>query len=122
MLSDEFDASWRLAQLTPVLERTGGVEMDYHVVEKLSGLCAEFPAETLRCARLLVGTNIDGMQLHALTYRGDLHRIIHAALVSDDENLRKDATTFATELVARGPRQFRDVLDPNYQPPDGNYE
>jgi hypothetical protein len=122
MESDHFEAAWRLAQLGQVLERLGIVDMDYQIVGTLGGFAADFPAETLHCVRLLVGTGMDGMKVHALMYRGDLRKILRAALASDDDAVRKEATAFANELVARGFNQFRDVLDPNSQPPTDSDE
>ena len=81
--------------------------MDYRIVGTLGHLAGAFPAETLRCARLLIGQGMDAMKVHALMYSHDLQRIIRAALTSGDEPLQKDATTFANELVARGFNQFR---------------
>lgn len=118
MDSKEFDDAWRLAQLETVLRRVGNVDMDFQIAGMLGRFAAAFPAETLRCARLLVGAGMNQMKVHALMYRHDLHRIIRAALTSGDEALQKDATAFANELVARGFNQFRVVLSPDYQVPD----
>ncbi|MEA2162151.1 MAG: hypothetical protein QOK37_278 [Thermoanaerobaculia bacterium] len=122
MESDHFDAAWRLAQLRQVLERVGIVNMDYQIVGTLGGFATDFPAETLHCVRLLVGAGMDGMKVHALMYRGDLRKILRAALASEDDELRKEAAAFANKLVARGFNQFRDVLDPNSQPPTDSDE
>lgn len=118
MESNEFDRAWRLEQLEAVLQRVGNVDMDFQIAGVLGRFAATFPTETLRCARLLVGNGMNPMKVHALMYRHDLHRIIRAGLTSPDAALQKDATAFANELVARGFNQFRDVLDPNYTPPD----
>lgn len=115
---DDYDPAWRLQQLQRVLERVGIVDSDYQVVGTLGGLAERFPAETLDCARRLVGTGIDAMRVYGLIYRGDLQRIIHAARASGNEDLRKEATAFANALVARGFQQFRAVLEPDYQPPE----
>lgn len=118
MESDEFNAAWRLHQLKTVLERVGAIDMDYQIVQTLARLASNFPAETLRCVRLILGACIDMMKVHMLSYRGDVARIIRAGLASGDEKMQKDATAFANELVARGFRQFRAVLDPGYKIPD----
>lgn len=115
--SGDFDDIWCLAQLEAVLRRTGTVDMDYQIVEKLGRLSSDFPAETLQCVRLIIGAGMDMMKVHALTYRGDVQRIIRAALMSGNDRLKKDATAFANELVARGFNQFRAVLDPDYEVP-----
>jgi hypothetical protein len=117
METNDFDEAWRLEQLETVLGRVGYVDMDFQVAGSLGRLAAEFPAETLRCARLLVGNGIDPMKVHSLMYRLDLHRVIHAARYSGDDSLQKDATAFANELVARGFNQFRAVLEPDYEVP-----
>ena len=117
MESKDFDEAWRLKQLEIVLQRVGGVDMDYQIAGTLAHFAASFPAETLRCARLLVGNGMDPMKVHALMYRHDLQRITRVGLTSIDKALVKDATTFANELVARGFNQFRDVLRPDYQLP-----
>lgn len=117
MESGDFDDAWRLAQLEAVLRRTGTVDMDYRIVERLGLLSSDFPAETLRCVRLIIRAGMDMMKVHTLTYRGDVQRIIRAALTSGDDGLKKDATAFANELVARGFNQFRAVLDPDYEAP-----
>jgi hypothetical protein len=122
MDSGDFDDAWRLAQLQTVLERIGAVDMDFQVVEKLGDLSEEFPTETLRCIRLLVDADQDMMKIHTLTYRGDVQRIIHAALTGSDDEAKKDATSFANQLIARGFRQFRAVLDPWYVPPPKEYD
>lgn len=96
--------------------------MDFQIAGVLGRFAAAFPAETLPCARLLVGNGLNPMKVHALMYRHDLHRIIHAGLTSTDEVVRKDATAFANELVARGFSQFRDVLDANYALPSPGEE
>ena len=115
---EEFDPAWRLAQLKAVLERIGTVDMDYRIAETLGRLANQFPAEALGCVQLLVGgENIDVMRVHRFMYRGDLQRIIHAARTSGDDPLRRQATAFANALVARGLQQFREVLNPAYQPP-----
>ncbi|HYS54694.1 MAG TPA: hypothetical protein VER58_13125 [Thermoanaerobaculia bacterium] len=88
--------------------------MDYQIVGTLGALSKDFPAETLRCVRLIVVMGMDMMKVHALTYRGDVQRIIRAALSSGDEQLQKYATAFANELVARGFSGFRDVLNSDY--------
>jgi hypothetical protein len=117
MESGDFDDVWRLAQLEVVLRRTGTVDMDYRIAERLGRLSKDFPAETLRCVRLIVAAGMDMMKVHTLTYRGDVQRIIRAALTSGDDGLKKDATAFANELVARGFNQFRALLDPDYEEP-----
>jgi hypothetical protein len=114
---EDFDPAWRLAQLQAVLECIGTVDMDYRIVETLGKLAAQFPAETFRCVRLLVGTNMDAMHVHRFMYRGDLQRIVHAARSSGDAALEREATSFANALVARGFQQFREVLANNYEPP-----
>jgi hypothetical protein len=118
MESEEFAAAWRLAQLETVLRRVGGVDADYQIAGMLGRFATAFPAETLRCARLLTGGSMNSMKVHALMYRHDLHRIIRAGLTSGNEALQKDATAFANELVARGFSQFRDVLEEGYKQPD----
>jgi hypothetical protein len=59
---------------------------------------------------------MDGLKLHALVYRGDLRTILAAARGADDVAVRKDATAFTNELIARGFTQFRDLLSPPSQP------
>jgi hypothetical protein len=123
MQTEVFDRAWRLAHLATVLERAATVDMDFQVVETLADLAREYPGEALRCARLLVGTRIDGMRLHGLMYRGRLQRIIRAALRSGDPSVEKDARSLGNVLVARGFDQFRDVLDltkPDPDEPDGD--
>jgi hypothetical protein len=121
MESSDFDDGWKLAQLEVVLERVGSVEMDYQIAGRLGRLASGHPAATIRCARLLVGTSLSAMELNALMYRHDLHRIIRAGIESNDMTLQRDATAFANELVARGFSEFRGVLDPDYRlPPAGD--
>jgi hypothetical protein len=115
MRIEQFDAAWRLAQLATVLQRVGVVDMDYQIVAILGGFADAHPAETLRCVRLLVGPRMDSMRLHALVHSGDLRKILRAAVRAPSDSVRKDATAFTNELLARGFTQFRDVLDP-----DGN--
>lgn len=122
MNSNEFDPAWRLEQLETVLQRVGNVDMDFQIAGMLGRFAATFPAETLRCARLLIGNGMNSMRVHVLMYRHDLHRIIRAGLTSPNDALEKAATTFANELVARGFNQLREVLDPNYTPPDDEDE
>lgn len=117
MEANDFDEAWRLEQLETVLRRVGNVDMDLQVAGTLGQFAPKFPAETLRCARLMVGNGMDPMKVHMLMYRHDLHRIIHAGLTSADDALRKDATVFANQLVARGFNQFRDMFSPGYQVP-----
>jgi len=122
MDSTEFDEAWRLAQLEAVLRRVGNVDMDFQIAGMLGRFAAAFPAETLRCARLLVGAGMSPMKVHALIYRHALQRIIRGGLASPDADLQKDATAFANELVARGFNQFRDVLAPDYKLQDEDDE
>ena len=118
MLANDFDPAWRLKQLSVVLYRARSVDMYYQIVEVLGRLAEAFPAETLKCIRLLIGQSMEDLRLRGLTYRGDLQRIIRCALKSDDPALRQDATALANELVARGFRQFRDVLNPDFEVPE----
>ena len=120
MESGDFDDVWRLAQLEAVLRRTGTIDIDYQIVAILGRISSEFPAETLRSVRLIVGAGMDMMKVYTLTYRGDVQRIIRAALTSGNEGLKRDATAFANELVARGFNQIRAVLDPDYEAPPEN--
>ena len=114
---DDYDPAWRLQQLRYVLERIGVVDSNYQIAETLGALAERFPGETLHCVRLLVGASMDAMRVHRLMYRGDLQRVIHAARTSGDHEMQKEATVFANALVARGFQQFREVLDPDYNPP-----
>ena len=78
-----------LHSLDTVLCRVGGIDMDYQIAGTLGRFASSFPAETLRCARLLVDGGMSPMKVHALMYRHDLHRIIRAALKSANQSLRQ---------------------------------
>lgn len=112
--SGELGDSWRLMQLESALKIAGRVSLDHEVVETLASLGESYPAETVRCLRLMIDGIQEQWQIHH--WASNMELVFGAALRSGHDEAIQNATTLINRLAARGHLQFARLLeegDPN---------
>lgn len=103
-----FDGAWALTQLLRVLELTGSVDVNHQVVKRLVEVSSSLPRETLRALRLIIEGDTDGWGV--LTWRNEAKSILTTGVAADDQDVVASAIDLIHWLVARGHREFSEVI------------
>lgn len=107
-VSEKFDDSWAIAQLTEALRIVGQVDVDHIVMERLAALSPSLPSEVVQVLRLMVEGDREGW--HVRLWRKQLRVAIAAVMKVDEKDARAEAVALVNRLAARGHLDFSDLL------------
>jgi len=104
----KFDQRWTLDRMQESLELCGWTEPDHAVIKQLAALAEEHPQEAIECLSMLVEGDKNGWAL--TSWNESARTILAAALRSDLEVARQNATALVNRLCARGYHEFRTLI------------
>lgn len=108
LISEQFDNSWCISQLGKVLKKTGEVENDQEVLERLVTLACEYPLEIIEITEMMV--NGDAMRRGIYLWTNNIKKIINCVLPISNEQVQKATKELINRLAARGYSNFESLI------------
>lgn len=106
-VTGQCDDEWLLEELLAVLRRTGSIEPDSGVMERLAAIAPTRPHDAVTAVDLLTLQPKNRWFVHAEL--GEIRMVLQSGLAATDS--RTDARAVLNRLVADGYRDFADLLD-----------
>lgn len=106
--SKRFDDAWAISRLEEVLRRTGKVEPDHKVIERLASLADSMPSETVRCLHLMIEGAKEDWRIY--NWRKQARLLLSTAINGTNPEAKQTAIDIINRLGARGFLEFMDLI------------
>lgn len=104
----KFDDEWAIVQLSTAVEKTGKIEPDHMVVERLAKIVTQMPEEVMRCFELIVTHDSSDWGIYG--WRDPAKDILRQALKTEAASRAQSIINY---LVSKGHLEFRELLRTN---------
>ena len=106
----QLDAPWALSHLEETLKLTEIKASNLQVMERLAGLFASYPSESLRCLRLFIDRNSDPWFFLSDRKQKGVWTILELGMVAADAAIRNQAEEIVHLLGFKGYLEYRELL------------
>jgi hypothetical protein len=106
--SGKFDDGWAVSQFKQVFALVEKIEADFLVLERLSLIAEKMPESALECLKLMITQDKKGWGIYG--WHEEIKNILHKALKSNKDGVKKTAKMLINGLGERGHWEFRDLL------------
>jgi len=107
LVSDKFDVSWAIAQLSESLQLVHQTDPEHMVLEHLARTVESHPAESVQCLMIIAEGDRESWELY--TSSDHIRRILEVALRNPTAG--KEAERIIHYFGSRGFLEFRNLLD-----------
>lgn len=108
--SMKFERAWAISSLIRIVEKTGGIDPAFLVLEHLPEYASDFPNEVIHCASLLVEDQSSHVEL--LGWNDDLRRILEKTREHPSREIHTARNRLIEMLGRLGHLTYRDLLAP----------